>query len=399
MSILLLVDDDKSLLETFQKLFVDSNLKIVCVTTSDQGRQILQSEPVDLLITHFRMHKGDGIQFLKKVRQHFPEVFRVLTSGFLDPTLVFKFINSGLVSAFIPKPWDQGLLKEKIIHVVEIKKILQEKSLLDLINTIEELPSLPFLFQELLRAIEENRAMPELAQVVSKDSAVATKVLHVVNSALFGRQDIADLDEAVVYLGESVLKDIVLTTTLIDGSKWSPDALEHLRDITFHSFMVNKYIPQVFRIVTGKSFSRHDPSIGIVHDIGKLILLKYFPDRYQMILDRSAGGDFHQAEIELGYEGCSHTEIGAYFLDWWNFPQVMVEGALFHHTPEKAFSEFQPLFKVAQYTDKLVSHVLAKPKDYDLSRFYVKSLESKAVDALAESIVHTAQENIIDRLI
>lgn len=399
MSTLLIVDDDQSLLEAFKRLFVGQNFKIVCVTSSDQGRQVLQSEPVDLLVTHFHMHEGDGIQFLKKVRQHFPEVFRILTSAFLDPTLVFKFINSGLVSAFIPKPWDQDLLKEKVTHVAGVKKILQEKSLLGLINTIEELPSLPFLFQELLQAIEEDRAMPEMARIVSKDSAVSTKVLHVVNSALFGCQDISELEEAVVYLGESVLKDIVLTTMMIDGSKWSPDSLKHLQDITFHSFMVNKYIPQVFRIVTGKSFSRHDPSIGIIHNIGKLILLKYFPDQYQRILDRAAGGDFHQAEIELGYDGCTHTEIGAYFLDWWNFPQVMVEGALFHHTPEKAFREFQPLFKVAHYTDKLVSQVLASPKDYDLSRFYVKSLESKAVDALAESIVHTAEENIIDRLI
>ncbi len=399
----LIVEDQRALLNDFQKIFFSTGITVFKAETAVQGLKILDEEDIDVVVSHFRMHKRDGLQFLKEVRKEHPSVYRVLTSGFLDETMVFKFVSSGLICAFMVKPWKPDIVQGRITHILKVKIALQEKKLLDLINSIEKLPTLPYLFREMLLAMESNKSMQEIASVIKKDTSVSAKVIHVVNSAFFGREDISQVEEAAVYLGESVLKDIVLTAYLIDNTKWKSGQIKHLKEIFFHSFMVNKYIPVIYKLVYGKTFSKSDPSVGIIHDIGKIIILQYFPDRYESIVSEPGDSDFYHDELALGFEGYTHSEIGAYFLDWWNFPEVMVEAALFHHRPEKALSEYQHLFQVVNYTDKMVNYVWSKrnTQDLDFSRFYVKNVDRELIDKITQNLINDTREykNIFDRLI
>ena len=155
----------------------------------------------------------------------------------------------------------------------------------------------------------------------------------------------------------------------------------------FHSFMVNRYLPIVHKILHGKPFSSHFPSVGIVHDIGRVILLQLLPDRYNSIIEGRIGdseSSFYNSELALGFEDCTHAEIGAYFLDWWNLPEVMTEVALFHHRPDDCSPEHKELLKAAYYTDRLVHHVRSQ-------------LESEAMD-LAPAYVPGVADEMIQKL-
>lgn len=392
---ILIVEDDESQLEAFRRLFTGSDLQVYAAATTAAGLDILAEESLDVVLTHFRMQQGDGLQFLKQVREKYPGVYRILSSGFLDDSMAFRFVSSGLVSAYIAKPWNPEQLRGRIEHILSVRRTLQEKKLLELISSIKELPSLPGLFQELLEAMESRKSMQDIAAVLKKDPAVAAKVIHVVNSAFFGRQDITRVEEAAVYLGVGVLKDIVLTTYFIDRQRWAPDQIAHLKEIFLHSYLVNKYVPIIFKTLFDQTPGKGEASLGLVHDIGKIILLQHFPERYQAIAAAAEAGGFYQQELALGHEGCTHAEIGAFFLDWWNLPALMVETALFHHTPERAAEGHQrTLFKLLHYTDRLVIYVWAQrgEKALDVSPFYIKNVDRQVIQRIGEELREHCRE-------
>jgi len=402
---ILIVEDNESQVEAFRKLFMDSGIQVYAAVTAGEAWDVLADETMDVVLTHFRMQEADGLQFLKQVREKQPGVYRMLSSGFLDDSMAFRFVSSGLVSAYVAKPWDLEQLHAKVEHIMTVKHTLQEKKLLELISSIKELPSLPGLFQELLTAMESRASMHDIAAVIKKDPAVAAKVIHVVNSAFFGREDISEVEEAAVYLGVGVLKDIVLTAYFIDRRHWAPEQIDHLKEIFLHSYLVNKYMSVIFKTLFGKTLGRGEASLGIVHDIGKIILLQHFPERYQAIVSAAEAGGFYQQELDRGYAGCTHAEIGAFFLDWWNLPALMVETALFHHTPEKAGADGhqRTLLKLLQYTDRLVNYVWYRrsEKAHDLSPFYIKNMDGQVIQRLGEELVEQARsaEKLFARLI
>jgi HD-like signal output (HDOD) protein len=73
---------------------------------------------------------------------------------------------------------------------------------------------------------------------------------------------------------------------------------------------------------------------GLLHDIGKLVLLKNYPSEYREILRIAGNGNnVFDIDVEKRFLSVSHEEIGGYLLNWWELPHPIIEAALFHHDP------------------------------------------------------------------
>ena len=74
---------------------------------------------------------------------------------------------------------------------------------------------------------------------------------------------------------------------------------------------------------------------GLLHDLGKLILMDNFPEAYTQVLTavRETGSQVHMAEHDIF--SVSHAEVGAYLLGLWGLPQSIVEAVAFHHLPSQ----------------------------------------------------------------
>ena len=132
-------------------------------------------------------------------------------------------------------------------------------------------------------------------------------------------------------------------------------------------------------------------SVGLTHDIGKIILLQFYPDRYQEIIDnqrKNPGISFYESELDLGLHENTHAEIGAYFLDWWNLPEIIVEVALFHHAPEKASEHYKEIVDISHFTDKLINYVwrMRKEQELDLSHFQNGNLSEFELNNISSEI-------------
>ena len=388
----LFVDDEENILKSIRRGFYMADFEVHTALGAKAGLAVLEKEDIDLVISDVRMPEMDGIRFLEIVKEKYPSTSRGILSGFVEQTAAFKSLTQGLTSTYFAKPWEDEVLQKRIRHILYVRKILHSQKLLLLINSIGELPTLPSLYQEFMQAMEDEKSIKEISAIIQKDTSIAAKVLQIANSAFYGSNKTSSVDQAMLYIGLSTIKDIVLAVSLTSRKKWNKAQDKFLEDIFAHSSQMNRYVVQIYKLFNSSKRIRQFPSVGLMHDIGKIILLQYYPERFESIVahqENNPGMNFFESEMDLGYEGNTHAEIGAFFLDWWNLPAIFTEVALFHHTPEKASEHHKEIVKISHFTNRLLNYLafVNDPEKMDLSTFQFDGLSEEKVREIAMEIL------------
>ena len=361
---LLFVDDEKSILRSLQREFIDSPYEIYLAESAKDGLSVLERVPVDIVISDYKMPGMDGMELLKVVRSLYPSVYRVILSGYIDQQAVLRALTSGLATIYIAKPWVTEELQDKIEHLFNTRRALKNEEIIKTVNSVEELPVLSNVYNEFVRAVDDERPNEELAGIIARDPAITTKLLRVASSGYYNLGGNISLERALAYIGRNAIKEVLLLTSLSRSSHQNGTMKEHLRHISVHSTLVNYGISELYRIRNGKPLPQHLSSIGITHDIGKVIMLGYFSGRYDEVIAHGKDHpdiDFFQSEIELGFEGATHAEIGAYFLDLWGLPQASVEASLYHHDVKGPSQDRLEPLRICQTANLLANYASASP--------------------------------------
>lgn len=117
---ILCVDDEANVLKSLKRLFLDEEYEILTAESGAGGLALLeQHQPIQVVISDYRMPEMDGVAFLKQVHERWPETVRIVLSGYADTASVVAAINEGQVYKFIPKPWNDDELKVAIAKAVE----------------------------------------------------------------------------------------------------------------------------------------------------------------------------------------------------------------------------------------------------------------------------------------
>ncbi|MCK5519646.1 MAG: HDOD domain-containing protein [Candidatus Marinimicrobia bacterium] len=355
---LLIVDDEDNILTLFKRDFFRTGIEIFMANNYEEAVKIVKAEEIDVIISDLKMDKIDGIETLRKMKQDFPDIHRILLSGIVEKPEVIKAITNGTASAFIAKPWDRDILLDRIEHILQTREIIRNRHLLDVIKTINSLPVLPKIYSEFMEAYNKDASIKEISEILHNDASLTIEVLRVANSAYYSSIQISDLKQAILHLGLKYVKDIVFTVSIVNALKWNRLQVIELQGIFNHSIKVNRFLSHYFQLKYNTPVSNEYSSAGVLHDIGKIILLQYFPGRYFQIMQymkTNKQTDWYNTELKLGYEGCTHTEIGAFFLNHWNFPEVNVEMSLHHHQPQNASGYLRKFMYGLRYINEFVS--------------------------------------------
>ncbi len=371
----LFVDDEENVLKSIMRGFLHSGFRVFTATGGRDGLKVLESEDIDIVVTDYRMPGMDGFQFLNIVRERFPKVNRVILSGFIEKSAAVESLTRGIASTYILKPWMNDEVEEKIKHILETRKTLKSGKLLSVINQIETLPTLSNTYREFMEALEGEKSMAEIARILQKDPSVATKVLHIANSVFYGLRNCSSINQAAVTIGLDTLHDILLTLSVIRSGSWDKGRIEQLQRIFTGSTVMNALLPEIYNRKFGSYLQKNFPSVGLTYDVGKIILLQYYPERFQEISARTGvppesnegWKDFFESEIRLGFAESTHQEIGAYFLDFWNLPAVFVETALYHHVPRMASVHYSDVIEIVGYIDGLMTLSEDLPEGWEAS--------------------------------
>lgn len=217
------------------------------------------------------------------------------------------------------------------------------------------LPTLPSMVQNINRLMLNPRtSAKEVAQLISSDPAIASKVLRVVNSSFYGFPNrISTITHAIVILGFNTVKSIVLSSTIFDIFKDQKSSkLFDRNDFWRHSVGCGASSRAVGRVI-GYTALEEIFIAGLLSDIGKIVLDQFLHDHFVTILEHARSKNCLLAQSEEEILGVTHAEIGAWLFEKWNMSKGLVEAIRYHHNPALA-GDHQRLASIVHLADILV---------------------------------------------
>ncbi len=200
------------------------------------------------------------------------------------------------------------------------------------IEQVGDLPAIPEMAVEVLRMMDDPFVdMADVTEVIKRDPAMTAKILRVSNSPYYGmKQHVGTLKLALVILGVQEVRNIVLGVsvfdTLRDGMQTGLVPETFLR----HSFLVgglSRKLGATLRMgIQGEAFV-----CGLLHDIGKLVLLRQLKTLYAHVLKSTGGHTLKLCEAETAQYGFTHADAAAALAERWNFPKTLTDAIHFHH--------------------------------------------------------------------
>jgi HD-like signal output (HDOD) protein len=198
------------------------------------------------------------------------------------------------------------------------------------------LPSLPAIYEELIREIEsEDSSVDKIGKIIATDVGMTAKILQLVNSAFFGlRRKVINPGQAAALLGMETLKTLILSVHIFSQMNMSPVFRPFLNKLWDHSLKVAGLSKKIASLETQSDEIIESAFMaGMLHDCGKLVLIANFPAPYEQILNRQETTGRFSWEVEAEVFSTTHSAVGAYLLGLWGLPNPIVESVAFHHQP------------------------------------------------------------------
>ena len=218
-----------------------------------------------------------------------------------------------------------------------------EKSLLDvhpreLKGMVKDIPTLPAIYEKLFDKLQDpDVSVPEIAEIITQDQALSSKILHLVNSALYGPgHNTMTISRAVVILGFRAVRGAAMASGVFDYFK-GEESSEGIDMIKFweHSIAVACACKV---IATDRRLEGKDEAFvaGLLHDVGKLIEKNYFTSDFDEICVLAEENGLSWFEAEKKLFPIHHGTIGKTLFRSWKFSPAVVDAVQFHHKPGAA---------------------------------------------------------------
>jgi len=101
----LFVDDEERLLRSLKTGLLDEPYNSIFAGSGKKALELLESNDVQVLVTDMRMPEMTGLELLRIVKRYYPNIVRIVLSGYTQITTLLTAINQGEVYRFIIKPW------------------------------------------------------------------------------------------------------------------------------------------------------------------------------------------------------------------------------------------------------------------------------------------------------
>lgn len=212
-----------------------------------------------------------------------------------------------------------------------------DRKLREVIDQIEDLPTLPSVVTRLLAMVEKpDTTAEDINALISQDPSLTAKVLKLVNSAFYGfSRRISTVTEAVVILGFDTVKSLVLSASVFEVFKGEGSENFDRVGLWEHSIATG-----VAGEIVGKKLRVPNPEEimvgGILHDIGKIVIDIHFREKLPEIFAYVQDHNCLMLEAEREILGVGHPEIGGWLSETWNLPEDITCGIKFYPRPMEA---------------------------------------------------------------
>lgn len=261
----------------------------------------------------------------------------------------------------------------------------------DLLKQTDKLPNVPDVVRDLIQLLSDpDVKYSDITEKVTRDQTISLKVLRVANSAYFGlSRKISSIDEATVMLGTEKLKTLVIASGFSNSVK-SVDGIK-LSSFWADSFRVAE-LAQWFAKRTDLVQPDEAFTVGIVHNIGRLLLHLTAPEQAQKIQTLVANRKAVRVKAETDVLGFTSQDAGKALMDLWKFPAVIGDAVQQYQRP---FAKDDPqalacVLNLAGYLNACIY----QDREMDLIRQGFPMKVAKAA-GLSEGIVYELDDALI----
>ncbi|TSE31021.1 Hydrogenase transcriptional regulatory protein hupR1 [Tepidimonas thermarum] len=127
----LVVDDEVRSQDALRRT-LDEDFTVLTASSADEARGLLQRQPVNVILCDQRMPGMTGVNFLKEVREQWPDIVRIVISGYTDSEDIIAGINEAGIYQYILKPWSPDHLLDSVRNAVEAQVLQRQTAWLDL---------------------------------------------------------------------------------------------------------------------------------------------------------------------------------------------------------------------------------------------------------------------------
>jgi len=360
---ILVVEDEENIrlaLKTIARKHLPCDEVIACEDGQDAWDK-LQTEAFSLVISDWNMPRKTGYELLESMRgnEQTRSIPMLLLTARSDKNSVINALQAG-VSDYITKPFDKDMLVQKAAKLLA-KTIIANGQVVtplseqmapttsisdDVIKRIKggehALPVLPELATKVDALFQRPDVdLGELVKLVQTDPGITIKLLSISNSPQYrGLSEIKSLDKAIARIGLKMTQNYVLVLAKRGLFKVNAPQYEAILNRIWHHSLATAAGAQAL----AQKLAFNDPdsyyTVGLLHDIGKLLLLQTFADIAQTRSDAT-----EQQCVEL--MEMHHGEIGALLLAKWKFPTDYQQVALCHEDISKVTQPSNTLTVIA----------------------------------------------------
>jgi response regulator RpfG family c-di-GMP phosphodiesterase len=195
---ILCVDDEINILNALKRLLRREDYTLLTASSGNEGLEMLAVNDVHLVLSDQRMPGMSGTEFLAEIKEKYPDIIRIILTGYTEVDTITESINRGHIYKFFLKPWNDENLK------LEIRKALDQY---DLIKANERLTR---------TVMEQNLILKRMNDELEDKVRQRTSDLELRNQALELSQAILE-DVPLAIVGVNADQTVVLMNRMAMG--------------------------------------------------------------------------------------------------------------------------------------------------------------------------------------
>lgn len=321
-----------------------------------QAREALAESAYDIVIVEtFAGQVRDDLEVLAQARSLQPAAARIVLTDPLEAGLLPGALD--VAHQCIAKPCAPNQFWKLVERTTCMYGLMNNRAIRELLGGLDRLPSVPGSYVALSKEMErEEPRLSEIVAIVERDTAMATKVLQLVNSAYFGRpRRISSIPVTVTLLGLERLRALALGTHvfgMVSEAESHACGLERLQDRSLATAqLARRFLSPIGRGEEGFT-------VGLLQDIGKLLLAACLKDRYREVHQEAVRRSVAIDVVERERFGASNAIVGACLLSVWGLPVTIVEAVAFHNAPSGVLHDDTALVDAAHVASALAAVIV-----------------------------------------
>ncbi|WP_317932696.1 HDOD domain-containing protein [Halioxenophilus sp. WMMB6] len=221
------------------------------------------------------------------------------------------------------------------------------------------LPSMPHILAELLRLCQDPAAdFQHMARMVERDPVLSSQLISAANSAHFSRHGhVNSIERALLLMGTDALKTIAITASVQQLARYFSNVEASFLKSFWRRSLYGALIAKSLALMTSYSAPDEAYLLGLVHNLGELVLLVNYPEQYPHLLvdPKSNPEPMEQAQFHT-----THSELSAYMVNEWGLGSLAADAVLYHHAALEEVCDSHHLTKIICLATQLAAEPISE---------------------------------------